>query len=209
MQYSDRMNPQYGTKWFTFYTKVRPWLACLTSLTVLLDFIQYMDIYLGDFWMFLYFVAAIVHAVLSILVGIKSNGAYDEFFRFVRGVLVFETINMAYGQGVLRYVQDGLNWGHGAFIFGGVLLIDWLIWYLLNVKYFKKRLMYVAGETATAATHNSMSSTSLSAMKPRADMAHAGAKSNQGLKICFCRKCGSRLVDGALFCSKCGTRVHE
>lgn len=26
-------------------------------------------------------------------------------------------------------------------------------------------------------------------------------------KICFCRKCGSKLMDNAAFCNKCGTRV--
>lgn len=26
-------------------------------------------------------------------------------------------------------------------------------------------------------------------------------------QICFCRKCGSRLVEGAVFCNKCGTRI--
>ena len=26
-------------------------------------------------------------------------------------------------------------------------------------------------------------------------------------KICFCRKCGAKLIEGSLFCSKCGTEV--
>lgn len=26
-------------------------------------------------------------------------------------------------------------------------------------------------------------------------------------KICFCRKCGSKLMDEAIFCNKCGTKV--
>lgn len=26
-------------------------------------------------------------------------------------------------------------------------------------------------------------------------------------KICFCRKCGSKLMDDAAFCNKCGTQV--
>lgn len=28
-------------------------------------------------------------------------------------------------------------------------------------------------------------------------------------KICFCRKCGSKLMDEAVFCNKCGTKVVE
>ena len=30
---------------------------------------------------------------------------------------------------------------------------------------------------------------------------------NDTPKICFCRKCGNRLQDGAVFCNKCGTKV--
>ena len=26
-------------------------------------------------------------------------------------------------------------------------------------------------------------------------------------KICFCRKCGNKLLEDSLFCSKCGTKV--
>ena len=26
-------------------------------------------------------------------------------------------------------------------------------------------------------------------------------------KVCFCRKCGTKLVDDAIFCSKCGTKI--
>lgn len=28
-------------------------------------------------------------------------------------------------------------------------------------------------------------------------------------KICFCRKCGEKLIDGSKFCRKCGTEVVE
>lgn len=28
-------------------------------------------------------------------------------------------------------------------------------------------------------------------------------------KICFCRKCGNKLIDGASFCSKCGTQIMK
>ncbi len=44
-----KMNRQLGTKWFTFYTKVRPWLACLTAITVIADFMQYQEIY-TSYW---------------------------------------------------------------------------------------------------------------------------------------------------------------
>ena len=37
------MNRTLGTKWFTFYTKVRPWFACVTALRTVFDFLQYVE----------------------------------------------------------------------------------------------------------------------------------------------------------------------
>ena len=52
---SLHMDRTRGTKWFTFYTKVRPWFACITTLTVITDFLQYVDVYMSYWWMMLYF----------------------------------------------------------------------------------------------------------------------------------------------------------
>lgn len=34
-----------------------------------------------------------------------------------------------------------------------------------------------------------------------------GAASKSDIKVCFCRKCGERLIDNSKFCRKCGTEV--
>ena len=90
------MNKQLGTKWFTFYTKVRPWLAWLMVFSTIGDFMQYPDVYLTNWWLLLCFLAAITQPILCIAVAVKSSGDYASFVRFVKGVLLFETINMAY-----------------------------------------------------------------------------------------------------------------
>ena len=33
------------------------------------------------------------------------------------------------------------------------------------------------------------------------------ATASEPTKICFCRKCGEKLIDDSLFCRKCGTKV--
>ena len=68
-----QMNKQLGTKWFTFYTKVRPWLACLMIFSTLGDFFQYPDVYLSRWWLLLYLLGAIAQPILCIIVAVKSS----------------------------------------------------------------------------------------------------------------------------------------
>lgn len=216
MYYSPNMNPQYGTKWFTFYTKVRPWLGALAVIPTVTDFAQYTSVYMGNAWLFIYFVAAITQAVLNFLVLNKSKGAYNEFVPFVQRVLMFETLNMAYGQGVQRYVQDGLSWDYAAVVFVAVLLVDFLIWYLLNMRYFKKRLMCEpTGEPSfgTSAFIPNVCVTNNQTATISKEVASYGTMTSsyeaQAPRIRFCRKCGTELVSGARFCSKCGTLIEN
>ena len=63
-------------------------------------------VYFSYWWMLLYFITGIAQPVLAIMVFAKSEGNYKNFVRFVNGVLIFETISMAYQQGVQRYIKD-------------------------------------------------------------------------------------------------------
>lgn len=132
------MDRSRGTKWFTFYTKVRPWLACITSLTVITDFLQYVDVYTSCWWMMLYFFGAIAQSVLAIMVFVKSRGDYRDFVRFVKDVLMFETIYEAYSQSVQQYIQNGFDIGV-TLVLGVILFVAaFFVWYRLNLKYFRK-----------------------------------------------------------------------
>lgn len=192
-----KMNRQLGTKWFTFYTKVRPWLACLTAITVIADFMQYQEIYTSYWWMMVYFLAALIQPVLCIMVFVKSQGDYEDFVRFVKGVLWFETINMAYGQAVKQYIQNELNIGVALIVGAIILVLGYFIWYRLNMKYFKKRIL-----VATNAYVPIEINTNQSVQQGEDLMADAD-------RIRFCRKCGEKLIDNSRFCRKCGTEIVD
>lgn len=141
MSINNGMNTQMGTKWFTFYTKVRPWLALVFSLPAIVDFIQYTNVYFSNVGLLLSFIANITQIILCIMVFKKSNDDYNEFVKFVNGVLIFETCNIAFQAAIQQiYVNKiDLMVAMVSVIIIGVL--DYLIWYRLNIKYFRKRLI--------------------------------------------------------------------
>lgn len=192
------MNKQLGTKWFTFYTKVRPWLACFTCLTVIMDFVQHTDIYLSNFFLLVYFAGAIAQPVLSVIVAIKSEEDYGDFVRFVKAVLLFETINMAYQQGIQQYIKD-FEFDYALLIFVIILVIGYFTWYRLNVKYFEKRIVRETAKSfeITKEINNEINNDE--------ELLIASDSS----PISYCRKCGCRLGEDALFCSKCGTKIEQ
>ncbi len=221
-----KMNRQLGTKWFTFYTKVRPWLACLMSLTIIVDFFQYMDVYFSYWWMLLYFIAGVAQPVLAIMVFAKSGGDYGDFVRFVKGVLIFETVIMAYGQGVQQYIENGLDLGIALVVFLVILIVAYFLWYRLNIKYFEKRILREESEAVTydfsAVSRPPQISDPNEVRKTYGNYNVYGSdvkiqtedkKENTEVetpashKVQFCRKFGNKLANDSIFCNKCGTRV--
>ncbi len=186
----SKMNKQLGTKWFTFYTKVRPWLGCISAIMVFADFVEYSDVYANYWWMMLYLLSTLSMAVLCILVFVKSLSDYERFVNFVNGVLIFETINLAYGQAVQQYIQNAFNISIAIITGGIILLIGYFLWYRLNIKYFRRRINIV--------TNGCVQSDSV---------CQNNDVTRKNDKVIFCRKCGERLADDAIFCSRCGTKV--
>lgn len=140
-----KMNKQLGTKWFTFYTKVRPWLVCLASIPFLKDFIQYSDVYFASWWTILYFLSCFVPPILAIIIFIKSIGDYQEFVRLVKGVLLAETFCIAYQQGIQQYLRS-FEIGYAVINFLIILVLAYFLWYRLNIKYFEKRLNVITND---------------------------------------------------------------
>lgn len=214
-----QMNKQLGTKWFTFYTKVRPWLACLMIFSTLGDFFQYPDVYLSRWWLLLYLLGAIAQPILCIIVAVKSSRDYPDFVRFVKGVLLFETINMAYQQGVQQYLNSELQFGVAAIVFVVILVIGYFVWYRLNVKYFEKRINVIETDYLEFDPNRITECKSCGYRDKNFFNAcpQCGQYAKQYIylnqeppkeeKISFCRKCGSKLIDDAVFCDKCGTKV--
>ena len=209
------MNRQLGTKWFTFYTKVRPFISCLASLPIVVDFLEYTDIYLGYWWMLLYFLLGIAQPVFAIIVFTKSRGDYGDFVRFVKGVLIFETISMAYNAGLQQY---------SIVITIVMLLVGYLLWYKLNLKYFEKRI--VVPECDDYDFYSEKISTQYSELnevpktydtynvygseiEPQTEDEKETSNDTPSThpRVHFCRICGNKLLKDSLFCSNCGTKV--
>ncbi len=179
------MNTQLGTKWFTFFTKVRPWLGCIAAIPIVVDFMEYPDLYMDSFWLILHLFMAIAHVALNIMVFTKSKGNYISFVRFVKVFLLFEVINITYGRGFQLYLQNGAEFDSGIVIVSLVVFcIVYLIWYNKNIEYFEKRIIN----------------------NDNFQYVHSDEETN---KIRFCRKCGEPLMDSSKFCRKCGTEVVE
>ena len=121
-----------GTKWFTFYTKVRPILSGLFLLAVLESFRLNLAIYTKIWWLTLSFAGAVAQFVLCILIAVKSGGDYPHFVRFTRKVLLFETIYTAYQQGVETYVRN-FDMISALIVFFVISIVLYFIWYRLNV----------------------------------------------------------------------------
>ena len=218
-----KMNRQLGTKWFTFYAKVRPWLVCFMSLNIIVDFFQYMNVYFSYWWMLLYFITGVAQPVLAIMVFTKSKGDYQDFVRFVNGVLIFETINIAYQQGVQQYVKN-FEFGTAFIIALIILVLGYFLWYRLNIKYFKKRILREELETvnndfsSVSGPHQFFDSDEVPSTNGDYNVYGNDIKLQKEENITtdttpvtqrvqFCRKCGTKLTEDALFCTQCGTKV--
>ncbi len=202
------LNKQLGTKWFTFYAKVRPWLSCVTLLTLLLDFFRYPEVYFSSFWFVLYLLLGIAQPILAIIVFTKSGRDYEDFVNFVRYVLIFEVVYMVYESAVEQYLET-LNLGLSVITAAIVAVVGYFLWYHLNIKYFEKRMLKYnpsgveididslfasSGKTFQSETHNSYD-------------AYSSNADNTQNKVHFCKNCGQKLPEDANFCTNCGTKI--
>ena len=208
---NTKMNRQLGTKWFTFYTRIRPCLACVTSVTIFVDFFTYMDVYFGYWWMLLYLVTSIAQPVLSIMVFVKSSGDYVSFVRFVKAVLILEIINMAYQSGVRQYINSFEIWG--AIIIALVIFaILYFAWFRTNIKYFERRIVKEVPETVNcdlgSFPRQPQSSYSNEIFKTYENSNDYGVMT-QNNTVLYCRKCGNKLIPNSVFCNKCGFKIDR
>lgn len=217
-----KKNKKLGTKWFIFYTKVRPWLACLVVFSVISDFLQYTDFYLSNWWAIIYLLGAIAQPILSIIVAVKSDGDYVDFVHFVKGVLLFETINMSYGLAAEQYIENEFNLGDACIAFVIMFVISFFLWYRLNVKYFEKRINVITNDcleddpnriteckNCGYRDENFFNACPKCGKYAKQYIYLNEEPTNETDDIRFCRKCGADLIVGGKFCSKCGTEIIE
>lgn len=140
MSINNGMNTQMGTKWFTFYTKIRPCFAFFALVANFFNFIVSMDSYITNFVILLCFIGNIANCILCIIVAIKADKDYNSFVRFVKGLLIFEFLYYPIISGIqIYYVNVSLL---SASISTAILIILlYFIWYRLNMNYFRKRIV--------------------------------------------------------------------
>ena len=224
-------------KWFHFYTMVRPCLSCFAVLVTIADFLTYTHLYLSNWWLLLYFGSALAQPVLAILVAIRSSGNhgdYGGFVRFVKGVLLYETISMAYQAGVEQYVESTFDFLTALVVAIIIFIIGYFTWYRLNVKYFEKRMVIVHDSRTAerpacftrckscgyrnknffdacpqcgkyAKEYVYLNKTPVTGKTPVNPPIAKEAPAADSIR--FCRKCGARLVENGNFCGKCGTEI--
>lgn len=187
------INRSLSTKWFTFFTKVRPWLICIAGCALINDFVQYVEVYVSYWWMMINLFGAVGQIVLAVMTFMKSRGDYRDFVSFINGALWYEIIYVTYSQGIQKYISNYFDITIAIIYAAIYLVVGYLVWYRLNIKYFRKRL--VGPEYADDTNIVSQDYTE--------------SQKQKSVKTVFCRKCGSKLIDGAKFCDKCGTKVIE
>lgn len=149
------MDPDRGKKWFTFYTRIRPWFAvalagvsvfCLFVILVVPDYFTY------PFWAFLGHSLRIVHAAFCVVIFAKSFGDYFDLVRHIKGLLIFEMIYYP-----LTNVIDQMVSGESLIValFIGVIVAVpfYFLWYRLNFKYFDSRLICTNPPSKEEAEH--------------------------------------------------------
>lgn len=136
-----RMNRSMGTAWFTFYTKVRPVFSALVVISSLVSVVEYWELCLTHFSLLLVFALQLVQFAFCILVRIKAYEDYDEFVRIVKPILLFEVLSIAFQLGVQMHYSNGYDWNVSALVAVLYIVIDYFLWYRLNMKYFLKRLI--------------------------------------------------------------------
>ncbi|MGI6510506.1 MAG: hypothetical protein ACOX1L_08055 [Erysipelotrichaceae bacterium] len=136
------LNKPLGTKWFTFYTKIRPWIIIVFGFKTYFEFLSEVnhDITLWSLLLFLF--VTLAHSFLCILVFNISSGNYNRFYHFVRWVLLFEVIAPSYQAGFIQYARNA-DYGYAFMTFFMGLLLFSFFWYLPNIIYFKKRVLTV------------------------------------------------------------------
>lgn len=132
------INKSLGTKWFTFYTKVRPIFICISA--VIMSVASFVDILLG-IYPFLA-VGDILLYVLQFALAIKttilSKKDYTVFVSGVKRILLSESFFFVTVDAVELQVQTMDIWVEVTILITSTLFA--YFWYRLNIKYFERRL---------------------------------------------------------------------
>ncbi len=204
MSINNGMNTQMGTKWFTFYTKIRPWFALITMFANILNFMIYTDIYVEHFGLFVGFLGYIANFILCVIAAIKANKDYNSFVRFVKVLLIFEFLFYPIASGIQTYyVNEDL--AATIVCIAIFIIISYFLWYRLNIKYFRKRIitddLYTDTYDYGAVDDNNDNRNTETTVQ--------NVSSEKVSKNRFCRLCGSKIDSETKICSGCGKKYFK
>ena len=151
------MNPNMGKKWFIFYARVRPWLSFVSFLALLVTFIEYPFTFANSAALLIYCIGSLIQTCMAFRVFIWSRRDYQTFVSIVEDVLFFETIFIPYQVAVVQYQQNGNNLNESIVVGIIILILTYLLWYRLNVKYFRSRLFVSPDVPIESTPHMSLS----------------------------------------------------
>ena len=218
--------PGLGMRWYKFYAKIRPIIACIL-------FLLYAFAYFDTFAVLMNFtlvgpltailtiiaiVSSIAYFILNVMLAVKASeyqadnlGAIpDELFKFIRAFLIFETIYNTYTYSLGQYYNYGKDFMSVAIATLLAALLYYFVWYRLNIRYFKRRhapASFALERTPTISSVETIENPAEVAPVDEATVREGNAVATDIPQIKFCRKCGSRLIEGAHFCNQCGTEV--
>ena len=214
---SLKMNPQMGKKWFIFYSKVRPWFVLLSTITLLISFIRDPITFANSAALLSVILSSILQTCLAYRVAIWSRRDYGTFVSVVEDVLFFETIIIPYQTAVLQHYQNG-NTLDVTIVVGIILLIlTYLLWYRLNIKYFHKRLFALPNVTPISVVQEKSSVSTTTPTLGNQPLQRTTQKINsiptqpiQSEKPQkYCSRCGKPIDPSTKKCQGCGKQYFK
>ena len=140
------MHQQYGMKWFVFYSRVRPWMAFLSAISLIVDFFSNSESYSGSLIMVLYVIFELTDVVMNIIVFKKSFGDFSDFVTFAKVIIWLDVFTVSFQVIALMYQMSKETYGivepsFGVYCFAYVItfIVGVLVWCLPNSIYFEKR----------------------------------------------------------------------
>ena len=137
------IDPNRGKKWYYFYTKVRPWAsAAMGLLSTLMLFLVWLvpELFPYPGLAFVLNLLNIAHAVLCIILFVKSFGDAYDLVEYINVMLICETVYLPLSLLLQTMISDETFLASLiiALIFSAPV---YFLWYRLNRKYFEERLV--------------------------------------------------------------------
>ena len=149
----NKADKELGMKWFKFFTKIRSWISIviyvLLAFSITMQLVEYLkfgsikDVYvITIFQIVSYAVSAVIYLILVIKTDKYEKAILggNSLFKYVKAILIYEVAYMIVCWIISKYSEGADN---SMIIITSIMcfLIEYFVWYRLNIKYFKRRLL--------------------------------------------------------------------